>query len=148
VSPPPIPPRPGVTGGVKGVTAGGAGFRATAGRGAAFFMAAFFLGAACFFGAALCFAATFLWAGLQLMQDFLAMAFFRAGFRAIAFFPRFAVFFARFFAKLSPPFSPVPDPTNPWSMQQHAIIEHSSRKTASDSGNLVKRFDAAGIGPL
>ena len=116
---------------------GAAGLRIAAGRGAAFF-----------FGTALRFAAIFLWAGLQLLQDFLAGAFFRAGFRATVFFPRFAIFFARFFAKLSPPFSPVPNPVNLRSMRLHAIIEHSSRKTASDSSDTGRRFDAPGIGPL
>ncbi len=115
-------------------------------------MTTFFLGAAFFFGAAFFLAATFLWAGLHLAQDFLAGAFFRAGFRAhfraIAFFLGAAFFFARFFAKLSPPFGPVPHP----SIAQATATVRDYRAQFPQNCKRFRRsgegIDVPGKGPL
>ncbi len=101
----------GSSAGGAGVGLGGAGRGAATRRGAAFL----FGDGRFFLGAALRALAAFLWAGRCRAAAFRCDVFFRAGalreaLRAITFFlPRLAVFFrfARFFAKLSPPFSVV-----------------------------------------
>ena len=99
---------------------------------AAFFLGVdfFFRGAAFFFGAARRLAAGLRRAGFRLEA-------LRAGLRAMAFLPRltlFFFFFARFFAKLSPPFNAVPGNMRSETCVTDRIIEHSPRQTAS--GNL------------
>ena len=95
----------GVAGGVSGAAVG-----ATAtGLGAAFLIgAAIFLEAAFFLGAAFLafFGAFFRGAAIRLMPDLREEAFLRTGFLAIFLRGLTAFFFARFFAKLPPPFIP------------------------------------------
>jgi hypothetical protein len=69
----------------------------------------------------------------------------RAGLRAMVFLPRFTLFFffARFFAKLSPPFNAVPGNMRSETCVTDRIIEHSPRQTASGGLRGARRLTLA-----